>query len=146
MTDEIVLPSVGLPSLITWMLKSTISGVLDLELLLFSNTLDPDCDVEFGDLTECTFDGYSRVTLNRSNWQTPVVTGCCVQMLYGTAPISWTNEGSAQQIAGYAYLYPSGSLLVAVQALSTPFDLPTFGVLPFRPQFTLTGGVCPVIP
>lgn len=142
MTDEIVLPSVGLPFLITWMLKSTISGVLDMEVMLFSNALDPECDVTLGDLDECTFDGYARVTLNRGNWQTPTVADCCGQTLYGTDPISWTNLGAPEQVAGYGFVYPSGSVLIAVQALSAPFILPTFGVLPFRPQFTLTGGAC----
>ncbi len=142
MTDEIVLPAGGLPFLMNWMM-STNGGAPDLQLMLFSNALDPECDVVFGDLVECTFAGYSRFTLNRSNWQTPTVVGCCGIMLYGSAPLSWTNTGSAEQIAGYAMLIGPSGPLIAVQALSVPFDLVSLATLPMRPQITLTTGACP---
>lgn len=143
MTDEIVLPAGGIPFLMEWMLKSPISGVPDLQLMLFTNTLDPECDVVFADLTECTFTGYARFTLNRSNWQAPTVEECCGIMLYGSVPLSWTNTGSPQQVAGYAILIPSSGPLIAVQALSSPFTLPSLATLPIRPQITLTTGACP---
>lgn len=145
MTDSIVIPSAGVPMLLDWMLRAPISGVLDPQLMLFQNEMDPECEVSFGELTECDFDGYARVTLNRSEWQSPTVEQCCAIMLYGSAPISWTNVGSAQQVAGYAFVYPSGSVLLAVQALSLPIDLVTFGTLSIRPQFTLTTGACSLV-
>lgn len=142
MTDEIVLPVDGLPYLMRWMMQSPITGVPDLQLLLFTNIIDPDCNVILSDLTEATFGGYSRWTLSRSQWLDPTIEGCCGIMLYGTDPVSWTNTSSPQTITGYAYLLPGGNKLIAVQALSTPVTVPTLGTLAMRPQITLTTGAC----
>ena len=143
MTDQIVITDGGIPMLLEWMLQLPIVGLSDMELVLFQDELDPDCTVAWDDLTECDFTGYARVTLNRASWQAPTVVGCCGIMLYGEEPISWTNTGSAQNVGGYGFIFPTGPVLVCIQALSDIIELPPFGTLSIRPQFTLTSGVCP---
>ena len=140
--DQIVLSEAGQEQFIQWLLNTTISGVLDYQLMLFSNEIDPDCQVEFADLVESTFPGYARFTLNRGSWQPPTTVDCCTVSLYGSVPLSWTNTGSSALVAGYAILLPPGDTLIAVQALSLPLTLPPFGTLTLRPQFTLRAGAC----
>lgn len=142
MTDAIQLSVERLPSLLDWMIRSPIVGAPDWQLMLFQNAIDPDCEVTISDLVECTFGGYARFTLNRTNWQPAQLLECCAYAVYGTVPLSWTNTGAAQQIAGYAMLTPGDNWLIGVQALSVPFMLGTLQTTSLRPQFTLTTGAC----
>lgn len=143
MTDTIVLAEGGMPLLMEWCLRAAIPGVLDTRLLLFANALDPDCDVVLADLTECTFAGYNRVTLNRAAWQPATVVGCCATMRYGTVPQTWVNSGEPATVGGWAILYPMGDVLLAVQALSEPLELGAGVTMALRPEITLSAGACP---
>lgn len=142
MTGRIVLPDEGIADLLSYMLSAPITGVLDWLLILYELPVNPDFNTVMADLTECTFAGYSRVTLTRSLWQTPVVSGGIASSVWDTAPLGYLNTGSPQDVAGYAAIRPGTEVIRFIQELAAPITLGTGQTLPLWPSFTLTTDTC----
>lgn len=142
MTGRIVLPDEGIADLLSYMLSSTITGVLDWLLILYQDPVDPTYATVMGDLNECTFAGYSRLTLTRSLWQTPTVFEGVATSVWDTSPLGYINTGSAQDVAGYAIIRPGTEVIRFVQELDTPVTLGTGQTLPLWPTITLTTDTC----
>jgi hypothetical protein len=140
-----LLPDDGIADQLTYILSSTISGVVSWQLLLWTNDYTPDIDTVLSDLTEATWMGYNRVQLDRSVWTTPLVQMGCATSTWGVSPIGFFNEsGSPVTNYGCAYLDPSTGLLRFVQRFDDADIAPLQpgGQFQILPQYTLTSASC----
>ena len=133
-----VLPNEGLPDLLDYMIRATISGVLDWELMLFVNDIVPDQDTVYADLVEASLTGYSRVTLSRGTWTSPVIVSNRAVSTYGTTPISWSITGGSETVYGHALVTPSSPVIRFVERWTTPVAVSPPGVLAVLPRITQT--------
>lgn len=134
----IVLPNEGLINLLTWMIKSPISGLLDWQLMLFTNDLHPDQDTVYSDLVEATFYGYSRVPIQRMYWTVPTIIDDRAVSTYTETPQTWTVLGGTETIYGYAMVTPTSPLIEVIERLVEPIPFTTGGVFELLPRLTLT--------
>lgn len=140
-----LLPSEGIAELLTYMLSAEVTGVLPWELLLWTNDIAVDEATVLADLVEATFTGYSRQTLDRDQWQAPVLTGNCAQSSWDTVPIEWfVGAALGETLYGYAMVDTTAGVLRFVQRFDDADiePLETGGRVLLMPLFTLTSGVC----
>jgi hypothetical protein len=140
-----ILPDQGIGAQLEYILKSSITGVLPWELWLWINDLEPDNTTVLEDITEATFGGYHRVTLQRSQWTSPTVNEGCATSYAGTVPIVWTvGTSSPQTIYGCAYVDRSSNLLRYIQRFDDGDIITTEIGMEFSllPQYTLTSAAC----
>lgn len=115
-------------------LKDTTPILLPWKLILWVNDLVPTHTVVAANLVEATWGGYSRVTLTRSMWNTPVLTDECVSNQWGSAPYVWYNTGSSSPTNyGWAMLDDVAGKLMWIQR----FDDLDIGVLAPGAKFLL---------
>lgn len=126
-------------------LKDTSPILLPWKLVLWVNDITPTNTVVWGDLTEATFGGYSRVTLTRSTWTSPTLTDECVSSQWGSSPFVWMNTGSSTPtIYGWAMLDDIAGQLRFIQR----FDSDDIGPLnpggrfSLLPRITQTNAPC----
>lgn len=140
-----ILPNEGIGDQLGYILRADIPGVLPWELLLWVNDLEPDADTVYADLTEASFYGYHRVSLDRDVWTVPSVNDGCATSYAGDVPITWTVESTEPQtIYGVAYLDQSAGVLRYVQRFDDEDIQVTEPGLKLRllPQYTLTSAAC----
>ena len=83
------------------------------EMLLFVNDITPDEDTVLADLTEPTWGGYARVTLDPGLWTAPFLSGHMASVEYGTEPTEFANVGGPTQTPfGFALFDPGWAVLV----------------------------------
>lgn len=124
-----LLPLEGLPDLVEYMLGKTPFPVGSWACMLFKNSVDVTPDTVYGDLVECDFGGYARVTLNPSTWTTPTLVGGLIQTSYGVTPLLWTaTSGATNVIYGYALIDPAVNLIRQIERFDS------------CDQFTITPG------
>jgi hypothetical protein len=140
------LPDEGIAAQLSYILSATISGVLPWQLMLFVNDLTPDATTILADLTEATWPGYSRVTLDRGTWTTPTVLAGCATSTYGTVPQTWYVGVLSSPVTNYgaAFVDASSSVLRWVQRFDDADIAPitTGGRFLYLPQYTLTSAAC----
>ncbi len=140
-----LLPNEGIGQQIEDIIRTTISGRLPWEMIFFTNDIVPDGDTVLGDLTEATFGGYTRLTLTRSTWTSPVVEDGCAHSTWGTDAVIWTvTSGPLETIYGYAFIDNLGGVIRYVQRFD-PDDIMelTIGTkITLLPQYTLTSAEC----
>lgn len=139
----LVLPNEGLVDQLAYMVKEPISGVLPWQLRLWSNNLTPGQATVLADLTECTFTGYSRVTMTRSSWQNFEVITNRARAQWGSSATSWTCTGSPQTVYGYAMVDTALGVIRGVERFDTPQVLATGGVLSVLPRYSYTTNTSP---
>ncbi len=135
---KIVIPNEGKPDLLAFLLGQTANTFADWLLMLWQNSsLSPGPATVYANLTECTFPGYSRVTLTKNLWSVPgIVSDQAVSSWTGATP-TWTNTGAAQPCYGYAFITPTASKIVMIQQWDSPVPMGTGGILAFTPQVIL---------
>lgn len=142
-----LLPDQGIADQLSWILSATISGVSNWQLVLWVNNYTPDNTTTLANLTEATWPGYSRVTLNRSSWTTPTVSAGCATSTYGTIPLVYYVGGVLPGVINYgmAFYDPAFAVLRWVQRFDTPDLVPLQpgGQFQILPQYTLTSASCP---
>lgn len=133
-TSQLVAPNEGLADQLDYILSAPISGVLPWVLILWLNSdLYPSQKTVLADLTEASFTGYSRVTIDRAGWTDAEVQGDQAVSTYGTSPTTWIASGAPQTIYGYAIITQTSSVIRYIQRFPVPLvaapGLPV-GVLP----------------
>lgn len=144
MPDGIVPDEDGATALRYW-LKQTISGVLPWKLMLWEGATVPDFDTVLADLTECTWSGYTRVSLDRNTWTDPVVTDGCAETTYGTTALIWyVSSTNTTPVAGWAIVDDLAGVLRYVQRFDLADQLtPTAGQqYQLLPKITQTNAPC----
>lgn len=134
----LVLPNEGLADQLAYIIKTTISGVPDWTLILFSNNLTPNQATVYADLTLATFGGFSPVTLTRGTWTSPSIVSDEAVSTYDVTPIVWIVTSGPQTIYGYAMVTPSSPVIRAIERFTTPVVVNTGGVLALLPRYTFT--------
>lgn len=135
---DIVLPNEGLADQLAYIVKATISGVDPWQIMLFQNDITPDQDTVYADLTEATFDGYSRYTLTRSEWQSPTIVADKAVSTYGTVPLVWIAASAGETIYGYALVTQTSPVIRAIQRFGSPPTLAVDGILAVFPTYRYT--------
>lgn len=141
-----ILPDEGIAEQLSYILSTSIIGVLPWELMLFVNDVDVDYATVLGDLVEATWEGYSRLTLSRYNWTVPVVQFGCASSTWGAAPLVYdvgtVSPGTINY--GAAYLDQSSGVLRWVQRFDDADlnPLVSGGQFSLLPQYTLTSAAC----
>lgn len=134
----IVLPNEGLVDLLTYMIKSTISGVGNWELRLFQNNYTPIQSSILSNFTVATFTGYSAVTLTRGNWTTPTIISDHAVSTYTTSPQVWTCGATGNTIYGYYMVDTTAGVVRGAERFASSVVLTDGGVLALLPRLTLT--------
>lgn len=98
-------------------------------LMLFANQPDLGLTTVLADLAECTFTGYGRRLVQRSQWSVPVVDGDGLLTVQGPAPYSWTLGGSGETVYGYAVVDPVAGEIRWCQLFDTPIPVASGGTL-----------------
>lgn len=140
-----ILPNEGIGDQLTYILSADVSGVLPWELLLWVNDIPVTTATVLGDLVEASFTGYSRQTLDRDQWQTPVLTGNCARSEWGVEPIQWlVTAALGETLYGYAMVDTTLGVLRFVQRFDDEDIAPleTGGRVLLMPIYTLTTGQC----
>jgi len=140
-----LLTNEGIGQQIDNILRTPISGQLPWSMIFFTNDIVPDFDTVLADLTEATFGGYTRLTLTRSVWTSPVIADGCAHSTWGTDAVIWTvTSGPLETIYGYAFIDVLGGLIRFVQRYDDADILPlTIGTkITLLPQYTLTSAEC----
>lgn len=131
-----VVPDEALAELLKQQIKYPIVGVMNLQLMLFVDPEEITRPVVLADLVPADFLGYSEVTLARADWGEPVVEDHVAESVWGTEPVSWTNDGPPQIIRGAAYYDPSSNQLRKVDVFAEPVELPSNHQLQYLPKWT----------
>ena len=134
----LVLPNQGLIAQLSLLLKDSIMGVDPLEFILFQNDYIPVQTSVWADLTEATFMGYSRVTVTRSDWTSPVIVANKAVSTWKTVGTSWTNTSSTQTIFGFALITPVTPVIRVVERFVSPVVLANGGVITVLPTYNFT--------
>jgi len=134
----VVLPNEGLPALLDYMIRATISGVVDWELMLWTNDITPDQGTVYADLTEATFTGYSRPTITRGTWTAPAVSADHAVSTYDSVPISWSCSAGSETVYGYALVTVTSPVIRFVERFAVPAVMSPGAVLAVLPRLTLT--------
>jgi len=134
----LVAPNEGLNDQLAYILKSTISGVTDWELMLFINNATLTQATVFADLSEATFGGYSRVTLTRASWTSPTIIADKAVSTYTTTPTTWTVSSGSETVYGYAIITATSSVIRYVEKFASPVAVVAGGILGVLPRVTLT--------
>jgi len=127
------------------MIQSPISGVLPLELMFFVNDVTPTADTTLADLTEATFGGYSRLTLDRASWLIGSPADGCVHATWGSyAQVWYCTSGPVETIYGYAYVDASLGVIRLIQRFDVADIAPleVGGRVLLLPEWTLTSAEC----
>lgn len=141
-----VLPDEGIGAQLGYILSATITGVVDWQLILFTNDITVDASTVYADLTEATWAGYTRRTLARAMWTAPTVSDGCATSTYTTSPQVYSVGTVDPDTINYgaAYYDPGGGVLRWCQR----FDdadlnaLTTGGQFQILPTYTLTSAAC----
>jgi hypothetical protein len=114
-------------------------------LLLWTGSYVPVPGVVIGDLTEATFQGYVRRTMQRADWGTPVVAAGCAESEWGTEPLSWTSSGGPTEvIAGCAFVDAVTGALERVERFADGDQLEVAPGSTYQivPKYSLTSAEC----
>ena len=135
----IVMANEGTPIMLNYVLQRVANNYTDWLCMLWSNSsLSPSPTTVYANLTEATFTGYARRTIDHTKWQAPTIIGSVkAQSLYDTVPLSWTNTGSIQDVYGYAIITPSAFKILWSQKLDAPISIATGGTIQFQPAMEL---------
>lgn len=133
----LVAPNEGLTDQLDYILRSTISGVANWQLVLFTNNLTLSQTTVYADLVLATFTGYGAVTLTRSSWVPAYIDSGKAKSTYTTTPVLWTCTGGAQTIYGYAIVTATSPVIRYVEKFASPVALAVGGILGVLPEVTL---------
>jgi len=137
----VVAPNEGLPALLRYMIRETISGVFPWQLILFTNDIEPDQDTVFGDLVEPTWTGYVRIQMDRAEWTSPVIEDDHAVSTWKTTPSVFVNGGGqTEEVFGYAMLDDVAGVLRFIQRFE-PGDIREIepgAALTILPRLTLS--------
>lgn len=135
----LVAPNEGLADMLDFILSADIEGVLPWQLMLWTNDdLEPAQDTVFDDLDEAQFYGYSRWSLDRSEWLAAVIEDDAAVSTYTEEPLTWTPNGSGATIYGYALVTPIDSVIRFIEAFDEPIDVVPEVEIGVLPRVTLT--------
>jgi hypothetical protein len=140
-----VLPDEGIDTILNWILKASIAGVLPWQLMLWTNDLTPTFDTTLEDLEEATWIGYGRWNLLRENWTDASVSEGCASSTYGTEPLVWNVRNPLGQTNfGVAFVDRSAGVLRYVERFSDEDIFPLESGMEYSllPTFTLTSAEC----
>jgi hypothetical protein len=140
-----ILTDLGAATPLKFWLSQSIAGVIDWQLRLFKNDYVPVDGTLLSNLTEPTFGGYTRVTLTRSMWTSPVVTAGCAVSTWGTDPYIWYVTASPlDTIYGWCMVDTVAGELRWVQRFDdadiAPLELGARFLL--LPTITMTSAAC----
>lgn len=97
------------------------------QVILFINNITPSWGTELLQLTECTWPGYQRVTLDADFWSLQALNGVA-QAEYPTLTYVFDPAAQAQQtIFGYAVIGASGQQVLYLEAFPAPYPIPPAG-------------------
>jgi hypothetical protein len=96
---------------------------------LFVNNITPDRETVLGDFVEPSWPGYGRVELFTFDWQSPVIVDDRAELVYGSSPIAWANDGSIQTVFGYFVVNDLDDGIMWAEAFGTPRVMPSDAVL-----------------
>lgn len=116
---NMVIPDAGKLLLAEWMLKTESASFGALGLALFTNNYTPVDGSIFSSFTPASFTGSSAITVARSDWDAPSLTGH-VAYIGVTPPPSWTCTAGGPQTCYGWFLYDiTTSTVIAAQRFAT---------------------------
>lgn len=116
----------------------TSGGFGDLRYHLYQNDILPDRDSATADFTECDFDGYNSVLLEKGNWSEPTIVNGGAESTYGSDPISWTCGVNGNVVHGYYVVDEDSGELMWAERFSIPRPLTEGGTLSVQPVCGIT--------
>jgi hypothetical protein len=141
-----LLPDEGIGAQCEYILKRSIAGVLPWQLIYFVNDIVPTSATVLDDLEEASWGGYTRLTLDRDQWQTPTVHSGCAHSTWGTdAQVWFVTGGPTQTNYGYAYIDFTAGVIRFIQRFDdADIEAVTVGgKVSILPAYTLTSAACP---
>lgn len=141
-----LIPDEGLSFPLQFWLQSAISGVFNWTMILWVNDYTPDHTTVLANLTEATWTGYTRVTLNRSQWSNPNVHSSCAQSQWGDTYYTWFVSGTEVQTNfGWAMVDYGVNQIRFVQRFddSDINPIQIGGQFALWPTITMTSAPCP---
>lgn len=133
----LILPNIGLPTLLDILLRKSVGGLAPWELFVWSNDLIPDANTVYDSLVLATFTGYSPITLVRNNWLAAFLDGDKAVSTYTSDAQTWVCTAGPQTVYGYGVRDFGDSTLYICERFSTPQDVLVGGTLGVLPRFTL---------
>lgn len=111
-----ICPDDGLSRTLFRILVNPDTELVPWSALLFTNDYTPDESTVLADLTEPTFAGYSRRSVDPATWTAPALVGHYAKSSWGSVPLEWTNGGAVDvTVYGYALYDSLFSRLVLVE-------------------------------
>ena len=133
-------PNEGLCDMLDYVLSAYIEGVLDWQLMLWTNDdLVIDQDTVYDDLVEAQFYFYTRWTLARDGWTDAVIEDDAAVSTWGTEPLVWTPNGTGSAVYGYAIVTQDVQPVIRViEAFESPIEVEPESPISVLPQVTMT--------
>lgn len=133
----IIIPDEGKLEIIRRILKDALSVDEDLIFHLYKNNLTLGHTTEAADFTEADFDDYTTYELDRSDWNSPIITGHKSVMTYNTT-LSWTCGATGNRVYGYWLEGATSNVCWYAEEFDSPIDLEDTDVLNIIPKFTFS--------
>lgn len=140
-----LLPNEGLADQLEYILKRSISGVLPWELMFWVNDIEVGPATVLADLVEASWEGYVRLTMDRSMWTPPTVSAGCAHSTWGEEAVEWfVLGGPIETLYGLAYVDASMGVLRFVQRFDEDDirEIEIGGKVLVLPEYTLTSAEC----
>jgi len=134
----IVCPTEGATQLLDKMLSKALSVDENYTLKLYQNNYVPTTASTATSFTECTFVGYSALTLTRAGWNASVVSGTVAEATYGTTCTFTLSSGASQTVYGAFVLGATSGKVLMAEAFATPRVLGVGDSLTYTPSVTFT--------
>jgi len=112
----IVAPNEGLSRLLLYIVQAEELTLFPWQALLFTNDITPTQATVLADLTEVTWTGYTRLTLDPTGWTAPAIDSGQAVSEWGLLPNIWTNGGGpTETVYGYAIVDTLAGVIRFVQ-------------------------------
>lgn len=96
---------------------------------LYVNNLTPDRSTTMAAFVSPSWPGYARIDLDPAQWEPPNIVDDRAEIVYGTAPLSWTNTGSTQTVYGYYVRDNDDNGVIWAERFATPRTLTIDSIL-----------------
>ena len=137
-----VLPNESLARLLSYWIGQTANVIVPWSLMLYTNDIELGPATVLADLTEATFDGYTRKTLAPASWTAPAVVADEAVSTYTTDPLTWTVGDDSGTIHGYAVIDATAGKIIGAESIDPPIEYTPAGVIGVLPRMVMRGIPC----
>jgi len=135
---EFAIPDAGAPRDLDTLVRTILGTDEPLQMRIFANDLVPQRGTVLANFVEATFAGYTRRTLNRSQWGVSVTGPDHVtRIMLTTGPEVYTPTDGAQLIYGIYIVHPPDDTVVYQRRFATPREVEVGVPFSINPIITL---------